>query len=125
MRHVHRPITSYATNTHSTYSPSGGSPCVMCKTDKHPLYACHKFKGLNHADKVAIVKTNSLCFNCLKSGHSSRSCKSLYHCKVCNKSHHSLLHVNEFKPNSEPALEQSTPSKGPEIIGLKSGAAME
>ena len=50
-------ITTFATNT------GASSNCVVCKTEKHPLYICAKFRSLPHGDKVSIIKTNNLCSN--------------------------------------------------------------
>jgi hypothetical protein len=43
--------------------------------------------------------------NCLKPGHFIKQCKSLHHCKLCQKPHHTLLHI-ENPPTS------TTPSPG-------------
>ena len=29
--------------------------CVVCKKEKHPLYACGKFKALSHDSKVSVI----------------------------------------------------------------------
>ena len=79
-------VTSFAANTNSS-----GNNCVVCKTEKHPLYVCAKFKSLPHDDKVSVLKTNNLCTNCLTGGHFKRQCKSIHKCKVCQKPHHTPL----------------------------------
>ena len=61
---LHKPITSFATNA-SDPSPN----CVVCKTEKHPLYTCQQFKLLPHDPKIDMLKTNGFCMNCLKPGH--------------------------------------------------------
>ena len=65
-------VTSYATSSNST-----DNNCVVCKTDKHSLYVCAKFK-------ILILKSNGLCMNCLGSGHFKQQCKSSHKCKVVN-----------------------------------------
>ena len=50
--------------------------CVICKKDKHPLYACTKYKALNHAEKLSTVKSNGLCINCMRPGHYIKECNS-------------------------------------------------
>ena len=67
-----RSATSFATST-----TEQDSSCVVCKTMKHPLYACPKFKSMPHDKKMSTVKVNELCMNCLKSGHFARGCVSL------------------------------------------------
>ena len=93
-------ITTFATNT------GASSNCVVCKTEKHPLYICAKFRSLPHGDKVSIIKTNNLCSNCLTGGHFKKHCKSIHKCKVCQKPHHTLLHMEQ---PSNPASGGSIP----------------
>ena len=67
--------------------------CVACKNaTTHPLYSCTKFRSLSRDGKMAIVKENNLCHNCLRPGHFVRQCKSLHKCHECQRPHHSLLH---------------------------------
>ena len=66
-----KPVMSFAA---STTDPSAA--CVLCKTDKHPLYVCPKFKNQPHDKMVAVLKANDLCMNCLRSGHYVKQCKS-------------------------------------------------
>ena len=40
--------------------------CVVCKTGRHPLYSCQKFKALSHDNMVAVIKSNDLWLNCFK-----------------------------------------------------------
>ena len=59
-----KPIASFAADA-SASSPN----CVVCKTEKHPLYACPRFKSLPHDQKIVTLKSNGVCMNCLRSGH--------------------------------------------------------
>ena len=88
-------VTSYATSSDVDNS------CVVCKTEKHPLYISTKFKAVSPEDKMRVVKVNHLCTNCLSSRH---FCKCVHNCKVCQKSHHTLLHSevqNKASPRSQ------------------------
>ena len=71
--------------------------CVLCKTDKHPLYACMRFKSLPHDKMMSTLKTNGLCVNCLRPDHFVKQCKSLHRCRRCQKPHHTLLHIENEK----------------------------
>ena len=82
------------------FTANACSNCV-CKTEKHPLYVCPKFKALSHGERISTIKANNLCSNCLTDRHFKRHCKSAYKCKVCQKVHHTLLHVDS--PNPVPA----------------------
>ena len=59
--------------------------------DKHPLYVCTRFKSLLHNKMISILKVNGLC---MRPGHFIKQCKSLHHCRKCQKPHHTLLHVD-------------------------------
>ena len=84
-----RHITSFAAN--ATDQPDA---CVLCKTDRHPLYLCQQFKTLPHDKMISTLKSNNICLNCLRPGHFLKQCKSLNRCRKCQKPHHTLLHVD-------------------------------
>ena len=67
--------------------------CVACKTSKHPLYGCPKFKALPHDRMMVLLKSNRVCHNCLKPGHFIKECTSTHRCRKCQRPHHTLLHV--------------------------------
>ena len=81
------PIGNVASHASSTEPQS--SQCILCKPDKHPLYACPKFKEISHGDKVATLKSN-----CLSRNHFVKQCKSAHRCKRCQRPHHTLLDVD-------------------------------
>ena len=65
-----KPVASF------TAGASDAAPnCVLCKTDRHPLYACPRFKSLSHDEKISTVKLNGVCINCHKPGHFLKQCK--------------------------------------------------
>ena len=108
-----KPIASFAADA-SASSPN----CIVCKTEKHPLYACPRFKSLPHDQKIVTLKSNGVCMNCLRSGHFVRQCKSLHHCKIC---HHTLLHIDST-PTSSP-LPPTSPKPNPMVPLILSNAA--
>ena len=69
-----KPIASLTANA----TDLSANRCIVCKIDKHPLYACPKFKALNHDKMVSTLKSHNLCLNCLQPGHFVRQCKSLH-----------------------------------------------
>ncbi|UYV80693.1 hypothetical protein LAZ67_19001416, partial [Cordylochernes scorpioides] len=75
----------------------GDEKCLLCK-NSHPIFKCDKFHKSSLLERWNIIKTNNLCFNCLRSNHRVTSCKFTMHCKSCNKKHHTLLH--SFQPES-------------------------
>ena len=88
--------------------PSLPSHCPVCKTEKHHLFACDKFKTFSHDRKMSIVKSNNLCINCLRPGHFLKQCKSAYHCRRCQKLHHTLMHIDHTESNP---VSQERPSE--------------
>uniref|UniRef100_A0A1X7TFI7 DUF5641 domain-containing protein n=1 Tax=Amphimedon queenslandica TaxID=400682 RepID=A0A1X7TFI7_AMPQE len=54
------------------------SDCVLCKTEKHLLYTCSKFKEMSHEDKRNVIKVNKMCMNCLTPGHQFKSSKLIH-----------------------------------------------
>ena len=85
-----KPIPAFAAST----KEAEGS-CIGCKGEKHPLYSCSKFRSMSHEEMIALLKLHSHCLNCLRPGHFVKDCKSLHHCKICQRPHHSLLHVDK------------------------------
>ena len=72
----------------------------MCKPEKHPLYACPRFRDMTHDIKVCMLKSNRFCMNCLGPNHFVKQCKSHHKCKQCQKPHYTLLHVENIHTES-------------------------
>ena len=109
-----KPIAFFATSATDPIS----NHCLLCKTEKHSLYACPQFRTLPHDKMVSTLKAHNLCLNCFRSGHFVKQCKSLHWCKVCQRPHHTLLHV-EAKDN----LPTTNPSSDATVKPISSNAA--
>ncbi|XP_063416141.1 uncharacterized protein LOC134697785 [Mytilus trossulus] len=72
-------------------------PCIFCK-DIHSPANCQKVRDLD--ERIAIVKRNHLCFNCLGTHH-IKGCKSKSSCRNCGKRHHTSL-CNEVEHTANP-----------------------
>ena len=111
-----KPTASFATST------TDQSYCQLLlssqEMEKHLLYACPLFKTLLHDKMVSILKAHNLCLNCLRCGHFMKQCKSLNWCKVCQKPHHTVLHL-EAKDN----LSTANPSSDTAVKLISSNAA--
>ena len=68
--------------------------CPQCK-QAHGLFACDEFKKKTVDNRRKFVRDEGLCFNCLRSGHTTKDCSSTKKCKLCNKSHNTMLHINQ------------------------------
>ena len=75
---------------HSTQS--GEVWCIHCKLEGHSLVECDKFAHSSYVERFSVIKSDGLCFGCLKSGHSSRFCKNRLQCSTCGGRHPTLLH---------------------------------
>ena len=90
--------------------------CSYC-SGGHFSHECTKYKTVNaRKDRVMSLK---LCFNCLKPGHSSKTCRSTRTCRTCGLHHHSSLcikaHSNSNSSeasNPSPSNSNSTVSQG-------------
>ena len=91
--------------------------CILCKTEKHPLYSCQKFRSLPHEEKISTIKVNNMCMNCLGKGHYIADCKSLHRCRKCQNPHHTLLHTDRReRQRDQPHHQPATPlSSEPEV----------
>ena len=92
-------VASFAAN-----ADSKSVNCITCK-ERHPLFLCLKFRAMTHEEKRAILKSSNLCLNCLKPGHIVKNCRSLHKCHVCQRPHHTLLHIER---NEQPPMSHST-----------------
>lgn len=75
--------------------------CICCQKN-HFIYKCERFAALTLDDKKAFIKTNNMCFACLRVGHVAKDCRKRATCNVCRKSHPTPLHD---KPAPEEKLE--------------------
>ena len=109
---AYKQVSSFTASTQPTERN-----CPACKSTNHPLYTCNDFRLLSHDNKLALLKTNDYCINCLRPGHFIKNCKSLHHCKRCQKPHHTLLHLEENRP---PFIDPVTTTSHHVSVGIES-----
>ena len=82
-------VSSQQTNQQTKQSnQKTNQQCSYC-SGGHFSHKCTKCKTVNaRKDRVMSLK---LCFNCLKPGHSSKTCHSARTCHTCGLHHHSSL----------------------------------
>ena len=85
-------------DSQSTTKQQNSKVCTYCKKE-HMLHQCDSFKELTVEKREEFVKENSLCFNCLKEGHSVRFCTLRLRCRECRSRHNTLLHTGK-KPEA-------------------------
>lgn len=67
--------------------------CSFCKQN-HFNQNCEQFLKMSVSSRLAEVKRNKLCLNCLRPNHFTSECRSST-CRHCNRKHHSFLHNSE------------------------------
>lgn len=82
-----------------TQAPS--EQCAICRGN-HFMVSCAIFNQKSPSQRFTLVKQLKRCINCLSARHGTKQCTSRYCCRVCQKKHHSMLHMNEVdkKPES-------------------------
>ena len=112
-------VASFAANCES----GGRSHCIICNSERHPLYACQKFKAMSHNEKLSTLKKKNMCLNCFGSGHFAKQCRSSHRCKKCQRPHHTLLHIEvQGDANSASPPQPPRPSEPPPTQIVSSAA---
>jgi len=83
--------------------------CPLCK-GTHRLFRCSKFTRMPPWQRYDYARQIRACYNCLQPFSKSHIC-STHACHVCNKWHHTLLHVNT--QNSSASNKRSITSHNP------------
>ena len=65
--------------------------CPLCK-EVHKLYQCSRFRRMSPRQRYDYAQQIRACYNCLQPFSPSHIC-SRNACHVCNRRHHTLLHV--------------------------------
>ena len=65
--------------------------CFFHKSNTHQLYNCKEFKIQSEKDRDSYVRSNNLCFKCLKP-HPRRFCKFKAKCSKCQGNHLTITH---------------------------------
>ncbi|XP_061710770.1 uncharacterized protein LOC133520395 [Cydia pomonella] len=95
----HRTLLSTQTTKHCVTSSS--KPCPKCNGD-HNLNSCGQFLALSNAERLNLLPSYKICFNCFRSGHYANQCKKAG-CKLCKRKHNSLIHVAEHNLKTGPS----------------------
>ena len=77
----------------------GSFACFYCN-GSHLMTHCEGFLSLSLDDKRSFVRTQRLCFGCLRRGHSNRDCQKRMRCSTCNRQHPTILHDDNFQPGA-------------------------
>ncbi|XP_039447422.2 uncharacterized protein LOC120426708 [Culex pipiens pallens] len=90
-------------------STAGSEPaqkCDVCGLGQHKSWKCPQFLEMAVPQRLIKMKEKQLCFNCLRTGHTSAQCVSTGACATCEERHHTLLHA-EYQRNSKQPTTQT------------------
>ena len=68
--------------------------CSACDAMDHWIWHCSKFTKEPVDKRYSIVNQKRLCYNCLGTGHVVKDCPCKARCRICAKTHQSLLHCS-------------------------------
>ncbi|XP_039452459.1 uncharacterized protein LOC120431399 [Culex pipiens pallens] len=80
--------------------------CDVCGLGQHKSWKCPQFLAMTAPQRLIKTKEKQLCFNCLRTGHTSTQCVSTGACATCEERHHTLLHA-EYQRNSKQPTTQT------------------
>lgn len=86
-----------------TFVTTSKIACGICRSD-HPVFKCKQLIDLSDNQRLSLVHKSNLCINCLSNSHRVANCRS-GGCKICQKRHHTLLHI---KPNTSESQSQQS-----------------
>ncbi|XP_044574134.1 uncharacterized protein LOC123258335 [Drosophila ananassae] len=94
------------------YPPQGIASyrCRVCR-GVHALRKCQQFLKLTAEKRLRAVLINKYCSNCLAHEHSGRSCRSAGKCRLCQRDHHTLLHLHNEGGRRRRSLQRSRSSR--------------
>lgn len=107
---------SFHTATQRTsHSKKADTACAFCK-GSHRTSLCTSVTSAK--DRLAIVRSAGLCFNCL-ARHKVSQCTSKFSCKHCHKKHHTSL-CQAITTTKEPTQSAQPPTDKPATDGTTS-----
>ena len=80
---------------HRDDKPAFRFHCGLGCSDSHPTFKCEMFQQADVNKRRKLVSEHTLCYNCLRTGHSVKQCRSKSTCRHCKGNHHSMLHFEE------------------------------
>ncbi|KAK5985335.1 hypothetical protein GCK32_021813 [Trichostrongylus colubriformis] len=85
--------------------------CSFCGSNNHNASSCLTYRTIK--ERLKIIKTKRLCYNCLSSRHATKECTSQRSCVHCSRRHHSSICQIKSppnQPNQRPRFRQFRPS---------------
>ena len=99
-------INQLTRNNSNNYTFSNKSKksiaCAYCSSNMHTIFRCNKFIQMSEYDRLKWAQRTSKCTNCFRSDHHVYECNSKSRCNICNKNHHTLLHLQKQEAKPQP-----------------------
>ncbi|KAJ8955915.1 hypothetical protein NQ318_005463 [Aromia moschata] len=83
--------------------------CFVCNKN-HAIYGCPEFGSMTANQRLSKTRELKLCTNCLRNNHMSKDCKA-GNCRKCKKNHHTLLHFEQARVETEQGVAERLPDK--------------
>lgn len=101
------PINTPKKLVKSNLAATAPGNCEYCNNPSHQIYRCPKLLAVPVAERFSKLSGSNLCFNCLKPGHSTKTCSG-GNCRRCQGKHNSLLCRSSAATTSAPLASTST-----------------
>ncbi|XP_073814233.1 uncharacterized protein [Musca autumnalis] len=95
---------------------SNAPKCRVCQ-ERHFIKHCAKFQRMDAKKRRVEAQQRGFCFNCLCTSHKRDFCPSRSKCMVCNKTHHTMLHIDQNGKNTSNSVKirrSKSPSSSPQ-----------
>ncbi|XP_055589945.1 uncharacterized protein LOC129742126 [Uranotaenia lowii] len=97
------------------YAGTNSLKCHACD-QSHPLMKCPTFVRMSLEEKLNVVNSKRLCFNCFRRTHQVRNCPNHESCRICHGRHHSMLHPGYVSETGE-----SRPARNVHSVNITNG----
>lgn len=78
--------------------------CTFC-SGAHITTKCKSFVELS--DQERFDRAHKWCKRCLRDNHNTNECRQTNVCEICEKVHHTLIHVNGMNENTKVTTKQN------------------
>ncbi|CAG7826708.1 unnamed protein product [Allacma fusca] len=95
-----RPNESKPAAPNNHHIAANESQCTFCEGN-HPAYRCEIFTNKDLRGKQELAREKSVCYNCLRTGHSVKKCLSS-NCRKCGRKHNTLLYSDSIQVENKP-----------------------
>lgn len=109
---VVKPIPTASTLLTTSFKQDLKKNCVFCN-GKHMSSDCFTARKMSFNEKQNVLKDKKCCFLCLGSGHTTKQCKAVLKCFICDRKHSTVMcqSLDKGKTNEREEKEKSNESE--------------